>query len=84
MDIFNNRGCFGGGKTSTPAVQAPPPPAPPPPTPSEPMATQANVQKQMEKFRYGLASTIKTSARGLTGQGSDLMGKTQLKNKLGA
>jgi len=73
-----------GSKPKMPDPVPAPAPTPPPPTPSEPMATQANVAKQMDKFRYGLASTVKTGARGLTGSGSDLMGENKLKKKLGA
>lgn len=75
--------CFG-GKPKTPAAQPAPPPAPPPPTPSEPTATQADSRKLMDRFRYGLSSTIKTGPRGVTGSGSDLFGNTNLKSKLGA
>lgn len=66
--------CFG-GSPKTPDVPAPPPPAPVP-TASEPteVASQtaeqrANVSKQLQ---YGILSTIKTSAAGVTGQGPDL------------
>lgn len=76
--------CFS-SKVKTPEAAAPAAPAVPSPTPSEPMATQANAKKQMDKFRYGLASTVKTGPRGISGSGSDLMGnQNNLKTKLGA
>jgi hypothetical protein len=74
-----------GKKPEAPAQQAqvitPPPPAP---SPSSPEDTQGGKKRQKD-LRYGLASTIKTSARGIGGSGSDLMPNTAgLKQKLGA
>lgn len=66
--------CFGGGGGgSAPAVQ--PPPAPPPtPTPTtvNPVANAQDRAKNLDSYRYGLASTIKTGAGGITGKGADL------------
>lgn len=72
--------CFGGGKAPSPT----PPPAPTPTAvaPQESVVKGADYLKQL---RYGLASTIKTSSRGLTGSGSNLNSQTNAgKQKLGA
>ncbi len=75
--------CFG-SSPKPPAAQ--PLPAPTPvPTPSEvsPQAAGDARRKQLENMRYGLASTIKTTPRGLVGAGADLTGQSNLKTKLG-
>lgn len=71
--------CFGGGG-KTPSPQAPPPPAP---VAVEPQAGMVKSKDQLERLRFGLASTIKTGPRGLTGSGANLSsawttGKTKL------
>lgn len=79
--------CFGGKPTSPPAISAPPTPAPAPTiTPSEVSAQAKNEarQKQLERLRYGLSSTIKTSGRGLVGTGAELSPTGTGKAKLGA
>ncbi len=71
---------------TSPAPVAPPAPAPTPViTPSEisPQIQGEARRKRREQLRFGLASTIKTSARGLTGRGPELSapsltGKTKL------
>lgn len=68
---------FGGGET-------PPPPAPPPPPPNAPTMADAKVQQagynQSQGAKSaGLASTIATSAQGVTGSantaGKSLLGQ---------
>jgi len=70
-----------------PATPAPPP-MPPPPTPTPEVASQVasdSRKKRLEQLQYGLASTIKTGARGLTGTGADLKSSGFYgKSKLGA
>ena len=66
--------CFsGGGGSSAPTVVTPPSPTPSP-TPSvvNPIATATDRAKNLESYRYGLASTIKTGAAGITGAGAEL------------
>ena len=85
MNIFNNRGCFGGSpKVETPAP--PPTPAPmPTPTPSEisPQSATDARKRRLDQMRFGMASTVRTTTRGLTGTGANLndqnnSGKTKL------
>lgn len=65
--------CFGGGGGSAPAATPPPAPAPTPmPTNVNPVATAQDRAKNLDQFKYGLASTIKTSTGGITGKGADL------------
>lgn len=67
--------CFGGGNSKTPSVSAPPPMAPPPVIqPTEISAASAGEarRKKLEQLRFGLASTIKTSPKGITGVKPDL------------
>lgn len=73
---------------SSPKSPAPTPLPPPAPTP---IAAESNIgadaarRTQLEKLRMGLASTIKTSPRGLTGSGANLVGSTTTgKKTLGA
>lgn len=78
-----------GGIFSKPKAPATPPPPPPAPvvTPSEvsPQAAEETKRKQLDKMRYGYASTIKTGPRGITGGGADLVsGASGGKGKLGA
>lgn len=70
--LKNNKGCFGGG-ASAPAVPPPPPPAPVP-TPSDVSPVQTSEQRanQTKQLQYGIASTIKSGAAGITGNGADL------------
>lgn len=67
--------CFG-GKPKQQQLPAPPPPAPAP-TPSGPVDVAAQTteqrQAQTKQLQYGILSTIKTSAAGITGQGPDLI-----------
>lgn len=67
---------------------APSPESNPPPTivPSEISAQSADEsrRKRLQSLRYGLASTIKTSPRGITGSGPELRAATLYgKDKLG-
>jgi len=73
----------------TPSVPTPPAPSPAP-SPIKPSSVEAQVsdeerRRKLQRMRFGLASTIKTSAKGLTGSGSDLLSETILggKEKLG-
>lgn len=64
--------CFG-GKTPSSDPVAPPAPTPTPtPTLVNPVASAQDRAKNLESYRYGLASTIKTSAGGITGRGPEL------------
>lgn len=84
--------CFGSPKQQQqgiPQVQAPPQPPPAPaPTilPSSVSAQSAgeNRRKQLEKLQYGLASTIKTSGKGILSTGSELQPMGSGKEKLGS
>ncbi len=68
--------CFGGGSKpqapqAAPVVQAIPTPAPSPqPTATAPIETESSIaerkRKQIASYQGGLASTIKTSAQGVT------------------
>ncbi len=79
--------CFGGSSKS-PAP--PPPPAPAPvPTPEQASPNAGNDARQamLQRMRFGLVSTIKTSPRGITGSGPDLTASGMYnagKTKLGA
>lgn len=89
--LMNNRGCFGGGgKTNPPAPPAPPAPAPGPtptiisPSNVEGVNSEEERRKKLQKMRQGLSSTIKTSARGISGSGPDLLQQTIMgKDKIG-
>jgi len=84
--LRNNRGCFGGSKSPEPVAQTAPAPTPQTIQPSEVegMATEEERRKKLSRMRNGLASTIKTSSKGLTGTGSDLLTQTITgKDKLG-
>jgi hypothetical protein len=75
-----------GKAPKAPAATPPPAPAPiPTPTETSPLGAEDTRRKRVESMRYGLASTIKTSARGITGAGADLTsaGLEGKKNKLG-
>lgn len=80
--------CFGGGKVEQPpAVQAPPAPAPAPTiTPSTVSAQAAGEtrRKQLERLQTGIASTIKTSPKGIIGTGAELQAAGTGKERLGA
>ena len=79
--------CFGGGSKMPSA--GPVPQAAPTPQAIAPSAVEGNVsederRQKLSRMRNGLASTIKTSAKGLTGSGSDLLTQTIMgKDKLG-
>lgn len=79
--------CFGGGgKTpaATPVPQAAPTPQAIAPSAAEGMVSEDERRQKLSRMRNGLASTIKTSAKGLTGSGSDLLTQTIMgKDKLG-
>lgn len=80
--------CFGGGPKAQPVpVQPTPAPAPSliPPSQVEGAVTQDERRQKLTRMRNGLASTIKTSAKGLTGEGADLTSQmvTGAKEKLG-
>lgn len=79
--------CFG-GKPKTPAVQAAPEPSPAPvitPSESESMVSEAERKNRLKRLRAGLASTIKTSPKGVAGNEADLMSQSLTgKDKLGA
>lgn len=77
--------CFG-GSPKTPSVTPAPTPSPTPtisPSSVSPASSNQSRQKRLESLRMGMMSTIKTSPKGLTGTGSDLLapsltGKTML------
>lgn len=76
-----------GGSPKTPSM-SPPPMAAPAPIPTAPETSQGNIdaerKKRIEQLRGGLASTLKTGARGITGAGADLTSPTLTgKQKLG-
>jgi len=88
MNIFNNRGCFGGGGSAPDPVVVPAPaPSPTPISPSEVegQVTAQDRRRKLARMRSGLSSTIKTGAKGLTGSGSDLISQMLSgKDKLGS
>lgn len=70
----NNRGCFG-GSPKTPQVQAAPAPSPTPsvvPAESSPMASGEARRRRLEQLRSGIASTVNTGPKGITGKGAEL------------
>lgn len=75
--------CIFSKPKSPSVVQAPAVPAPPPPpqvvAPTEVSAQSADEsrRKRLERIRNGLAGTIKTGARGITGNGANLTGAGQ-------
>ena len=86
--IHNEFGCFFGGGSKQQAPSPAPIPSPTPvPTPSEvsPVASDEARRKRLERTRFGLSSTIKSGARGITGGGAELNPMyNSSKNKLGA
>ena len=79
--------CWGGGQKA-PAQVVQPTPAPIPqaiaPSAVEGRVSEDERRQKLSRMRSGLASTIKTSARGLTGSGPDLLTQTIMgKDKLG-
>jgi hypothetical protein len=78
--------CFGSPKAPAAPVV---PKADPIPQAIAPSAVEGQVseddrRKRLTRMRNGLASTIKSGAKGLTGSGPDLLSQTILgKNKLG-
>jgi hypothetical protein len=74
-----------GSKPKAPAVTPAPAPSPiPAPSESSPQGVDAERRSRLKKLRHGLMSTIKTSPRGLTGEGAELSGMSAGKAKLGA
>ena len=77
--------CMGGSKP--PSIPATPLPAPTPTIvePTEVVAiSEDDRRKKLQKMRAGLASTIKTSPKGITGDRIDLVsGSIMGKEKLG-
>ena len=75
-------GLFGG----KPKVAAPAP-APVMAPPPAPVATESQKNPQdkdrLSRLRYGMAETIKTGGRGLSGGGAELTGAIPGKQKLG-
>lgn len=67
--------CFGGPKPQSTPVQPTPAPSPTliPPSEVEGVVSQDERRQKINRLRNGLASTIRTSAKGLTGSGADLM-----------
>ncbi len=75
--------CFG-GSPKMPAPQPLPAPAPvPTPQETNPQVTDQNRRQRLEQLRAGLAGTIKTSARGITGGGAELQPQGNQKSVLG-
>ena len=76
--------CFG-SKPKAPDAVAAPAPMPPPPSPVDAMVTEGNTKQRLERLKFGLASTIKTSPKGVSGTGADLTNTNSgLKKTLGA
>lgn len=75
------------GSPKTPDISPPPAAAPAPTiTPSE-VSSQSSEEarrKRLQQLRSGLASTVKTSARGIVGSGPELQQSGAGKTKLGA
>lgn len=70
--------CFGGKPKTPEPPKAIPAPAPAPViTPSEvsPQEKAEGRRKKLERLKYGLSSTIKTSPRGIFGTGAELSGQ---------
>lgn len=79
--------CLGSSKPSAPPPAPAPAPLPPPTptiTPSEVSAQTAGEarRRQVERLRYGMASTIKTRS-GMFGSGAQLAGQATGKTTLG-
>jgi len=74
------------GSTKTPSVSPAPTPAPAPrPTQSEVVVSdEESRRKRLQRQRMGLASTIKTSSKGILGQGAELSSGQSGKKTLGA
>ena len=69
------------------APKASPPPAPAPvPVPEEvaPQSAESSRTSRLKRLRAGLASTIKTSPKGVLGTGEDLYSSMGGKTQLGA
>ena len=84
--LTNNRGCWGGGGSPEPPAPTKPPDPAPTPTPSDvsPQISQEERRRKLKNLRFGLASTIKTSSKGISGAGADLTNRSlQGKKKLG-
>jgi hypothetical protein len=65
--------CIGSGGKGSEVYTPPPSPAPTPvPTAVSPVASAQDRAKNLESYRYGLASTIKTGPQGITGKGPEL------------
>ena len=73
MTLIRLQMCWGGGGGSAPAATPPPAPQPiPTPTAVNPVANAQDRAKNLASYQYGLASTIKTGAMGITGSGPEL------------
>lgn len=72
--------CFFGSSPKQP-TPAPPPTIAPAPSPTadltNPQETSQQRTRRMAALRYGLLSTIRTSARGVAGTGADLTSQNQ-------
>lgn len=84
--LSNKWGCFSSPKP--PAQSTPPQPAPAPTisqAETSSSSLMASQEKRRQALRAGLASTIKTSARGITGAGPDVISPSLIgaKTKLG-
>lgn len=66
--------CFG-SSPKTPSISPSPTPSPTPsilPAESSPMASGEARRKRLEQMRSGIASTINTGPKGITGNGAEL------------
>lgn len=89
MNIFNERGCFGGSKPKVVQPEPVPTPAPTPqivaPSEVDSAKTEEERRKKLNRLRRGMMSTIKTGAKGISGSGTDLMQQIMTgKDKLGS
>ena len=74
---------------AAPAITQAPPAAPAPkpivmPSEVSPQTKEETRRKRLDKLRFGLASTIKTSPRGITGTGVNLSAPVTGKTTLGS
>lgn len=90
LNLDNERGCFGGGKTpDLPPTPAPTPTPTPAPSPSEVTASADIKRKKIAALKFGAMNSIRNvgQAQGLTGNGADLQTPQaggQTKNTIGA
>lgn len=72
-------------KSADPVPTPAPSPTPIGPTDIEAQVSQSDRKQKLARLRAGLASTIKTSSKGIPGSGQDLLQATIMgKDKLGA